>query len=278
MRILSFAVVGSFVAMAIACGGAGNSPPPSGLPPAASAAGASGNAPLVSDTTTDSETAPTESIARSEPPETELERKYYIRMRSKNLDVLHPATMSVGNLGTITAPVHVQQIVSDGVMLCRCDDQMFLLSGFNTRGTVDDRNISIADSVVAVTGTQSYTTVLGATKTVFVVQAVNTDRMDAKLREEEWNDREKAIALEEANRQRLAAEEREQKEAHRVAVTRMWKTSDGLFTVDAEFVSKVGVRVKLRRTDNAKEVFVEIERLSDEDRKWLEDRSTKLQK
>lgn len=116
---------------------------------------------------------------------------------------------------------------------------------------------------------------LGATKTVFVVEAFNTDRMDATLRDEERVDREMAQALQDADRERREAEAREQKEARRVAVTRSWKSADGAFSVEAEFVSKVGERVKLKRIDNDAEVFVEVSRLSEADQEWIKDWSAR---
>lgn len=53
---------------------------------------------------------------------------------------------------------------------------------------------------------------------------------------------------------------------------RTWTSSDGSFKVEAEFISLGGGKVKLRRIDSKKEIQVELNKLSDDDRKWIENR------
>jgi hypothetical protein len=51
--------------------------------------------------------------------------------------------------------------------------------------------------------------------------------------------------------------------------TRTWKTSDGKFSVEAEFIDATQTEVTLRRSDNGKVVKVPIHKLSDADREWV---------
>lgn len=54
---------------------------------------------------------------------------------------------------------------------------------------------------------------------------------------------------------------------------RLWTSADGAFKIEAEFMSMIGGRVKLKRTDNEKEIQVDLAKLSEDDRKWIEDKS-----
>lgn len=53
---------------------------------------------------------------------------------------------------------------------------------------------------------------------------------------------------------------------------RTWKTADGSFSVEAEYVYFGNGKVKLRRLDNGKEILVEREILSDDDKAWIDER------
>ena len=57
--------------------------------------------------------------------------------------------------------------------------------------------------------------------------------------------------------------------------SRVWKTADGKFSVEAEFVGFENDIVQLRRTDNNKTVSVPIEKLSRRDQKYIRNHSKK---
>lgn len=50
---------------------------------------------------------------------------------------------------------------------------------------------------------------------------------------------------------------------------RFWKTADGAFTVEAQFVGKIGELVRLKRKDNDKVISVPLEKLSDGDQVYV---------
>jgi hypothetical protein len=50
---------------------------------------------------------------------------------------------------------------------------------------------------------------------------------------------------------------------------RVWKTSDGAFSVEAQFVGKIGDTVRLKRKDNDKVISVPLEKLGDADQTYV---------
>lgn len=50
---------------------------------------------------------------------------------------------------------------------------------------------------------------------------------------------------------------------------RLWKTADGAFSVEAQFVGKIGELVRLKRKDNDKVISVPLDRLSDGDQTFV---------
>ena len=53
---------------------------------------------------------------------------------------------------------------------------------------------------------------------------------------------------------------------------RTWKSKSGTFSTEATFVSKLGNKVKLKKADG-KVITVDADKLSEEDREWLDKRA-----
>jgi hypothetical protein len=80
--------------------------------------------------------------------------------------------LAVGDAGFFTSAVKIRQVISPGMVLAGYpDDAPYILSGINTSGLTDDKLVWLRQAV-AVTGTEKYTTVLGAGKTVLRVDVV----------------------------------------------------------------------------------------------------------
>lgn len=80
-----------------------------------------------------------------------------------------PRPLSVGDAGNFGWPVRVAQVIDPKNAVIEYSDSTLWLSGFNTSGWTDDTSRSIT-SPVEITGTKSYTTVLGGQKTVLMVE------------------------------------------------------------------------------------------------------------
>ena len=80
-----------------------------------------------------------------------------------------------------------------------------------------------------------------------------------------------ARAEKEYQKRKLDAEVLKKQEQLRRAQerTRTWKDVSGSFSVEAEFKGMLNSVVRLKRVDDGKEVAVDIERLSDEDKDWI---------
>ncbi len=74
-----------------------------------------------------------------------------------------------------------------------------------------------------------------------------------------------AEAERQAEEKRVADEARRRKEA-----TRTWTESETERTIDAEFISYTGGKIKLRKS-NGQEVVLPLERLSEQDQAWVHD-------
>jgi hypothetical protein len=190
-------------------------------------------------------------------------------LSGRSIPTLDPASMSVRQVGYIKSPVRIQQVLGGSSCLAESREQWFILKGVSMANAVDDKTVSIGSIVVCVTGTQQYTTVLGATKTVYVVEAFDTTEADALFAKET----QRRAEIEERERieheAELAAVKKRMAEKLKAEKTRTWQTADAKFSVEAEFITKAGNQVKLRRVDNGKEIIIPAEKLSQADLDWL---------
>ena len=81
----------------------------------------------------------------------------------------------------------------------------------------------------------------------------------------EADQKREAQARLEAAEKRIADEAQRKKDA-----TRTWTESETERTIDAQFVSYAGGKIKLRKS-NGQEVVLPLERLSEEDQAWVHD-------
>lgn len=80
--------------------------------------------------------------------------------------IMPPLRLSVGAIGTIDGPVKVFQVVDDQNVMIHYHNLLLWLHGVSTITAVDDGWTTIIPALI-ITGIKSYTTVMGARKTVY---------------------------------------------------------------------------------------------------------------
>lgn len=189
--------------------------------------------------------------------------------------------MRIGEWGNLPT-VEVFQVVNASEVLVKADDELFMLTGVRTSGMVDGRNYSLSDAF-EVEGTRRYSTAIGASKQVLSLRIISGRAATAIVNEANQAMLERAVnvARAEAAEQRAAkekeaadkvAQEVASQEADTAAKRRTWNSADGKFTVEAEFISSGGGKVKLRRLDNGKELSLDANILSPADLAWIKSR------
>lgn len=78
-------------------------------------------------------------------------------------------TFAVDNFGKCPYTAKIIQILDDQNMLVEIQDKTIMARGFPTKGLVDGQTISFA-TLVAVTGTTRYSTAIGSSNTVFLLE------------------------------------------------------------------------------------------------------------
>lgn len=133
---------------------------------------------------------------------------------------------------------------------------------------VDGQGISLP--LAKVTGTTQYTTILGANKTVLVLEAFgDIDEARRQMRVEAIERRAEMDRIEaerKAEAERLAAEKAAE---IRAAQFRVWETADAKFSVNARLERLSGDKVTLERQDNGELVEVDSTLLSDDDQEYI---------
>jgi hypothetical protein len=141
-----------------------------------------------------------------------------------------------------------------------------------TAGLVDDADYTLG-RVLEITGTERYTTVTDASKTVFVLRPINVDRYRAAFDEpERVKAANEAAALEremaEAERQKLLEVEK--------SLTRTWMDTTGKFATKGVLVEIMpGPKAKIKR-EYGTIIEVEFFKLSKADRTWISDEGRAL--
>jgi len=123
-----------------------------------------------------------------------------------------------------------------------------IIYGWPTQGMTDSQKLK-PRGLFEVTGTERYTSVAGAVRTVFTLTWYDTDALLPYLK----GDTPAATT----------------RHGHRSPyVSRTWTDSTGKFTVEAKYRGVVGGKVRLEKADGSI-VFVPIERLSKRDQEWI---------
>jgi hypothetical protein len=173
----------------------------------------------------------------------------------------------VGIIARMITPARIVQVMEDDCLVIKRYDSSLILRGVETDGLADGQYIKVS-APVKITGTESFETVLGARKTLFVLEPVMI-RVD---RVAENASRERVAAEEKARTERLATEEKAReaaKAADEAARWRTWTRSGEQF--EARFGGLVSRWVVLVQEDGTK-VKVHMDELSDEDREWIRNR------
>lgn len=267
----------SFLAICIACGGSG-----SGSIPNSSRS----TPPQVSSNQSKSRPEKTNVVNQDSLPRSQANRepkkdyvlegvKLWIRQGEPEIDRL-----AVGEVGSVPN-LEITQIINNRTALCMVGDsgQIVMVKNFNFAGSVDGRRISLPYAEVS--GTTQYETVLGAVKTVFVLEGYgDLDRARAEVEKEresemiEENIRRQTRDRELAAKQAAEEEEKAKEEARlakelRESQFRTWETADGKFSVEARLERYSAGKVVLERRDNGEMVDVSEELLSLADQQYI---------
>ena len=133
------------------------------------------------------------------------------------------------------------------------------LTGYSTDGLVDGQRVRLV-GLVETTGTKTYPTAAGTTKTVRVVRLVDRDRM-AQMEAKLEANRTAAAARPKREADAIAWQERWAKEK------RTWKDKTGRFSVDAVYDGHLGDgNIRLLKEDKT-EIIIHLSKLSDSDRR-----------
>lgn len=171
------------------------------------------------------------------------------------IPVLAVGSLSKGDIGflgrsqTLLAEIKILQVISDSKLLVTVDDVVLMLSGLGTTGLTDGSVLDPKNAFV-VAGTESYTALNGAKRTVLLLEYVP---------------REKLLEIHASAQKIMPKRPRQYRE---------WKSLNGGFTVSAEYQHDDGKAVTLLK-ENGSTVVVPITKLSKEDRQWLENESHK---
>lgn len=147
-----------------------------------------------------------------------------------------------GDVGALKYNYTIDQIINENSLLMSNGGGSYILRGISTHNLVDDTPISIPGFCI-VEGPESYTTVLGAKRTVIALRVLSNEQAEKMVL-------------------------RAGKEFPPPFQGRTWETADRKFSTEAEYVSHDKKTVTLRNREG-KEITVEIIKLSRDDREWL---------
>jgi hypothetical protein len=139
----------------------------------------------------------------------------------------------------------------------------FWLTGFSTKGVVDDDKV-IIPWVVNVTDTKKYNG-----NTILLIEPC------VKTKKEQQAEAAAAQREQQENQSRAKAE-LERKAAAERARWRVWTDASRTHKLEARFKWMLGDKVKLVKRDGT-ELSIALEKLSEDDQRWIQDRTKKKQ-
>ena len=92
--------------------------------------------------------------------------------------ILNFAVGAIGKLTQDDRVVRIVQVLGPGQMIVEIDDNWVMLKGFKTEGLVDGKVAQLSD-IIHIDGTYRYTTVMGASKTIFKAVPFDDSRVRA---------------------------------------------------------------------------------------------------
>lgn len=216
--------------------------------------------------------------AREKRDAVEKYSRLYIDPRKKELENLplsydaeRPSMPFSGSLpGIIRWKPYVFQVVDDDEVLLRIfKDTILYFKGVATEGMVDGEYINL-DGAYHSTGTTTYETASGGSKTVRVIEPFDTSEADEIIKETAAKLRSDIAAAKSessATKEKALAEKR-------LSLTREFTDTTGTFKVKAEYTGYASGNVRLKK-ENGETISVPLAKLSDADRRWVAEQNAR---
>lgn len=198
-----------------------------------------------------------------------LEKKPFDKDAFQNAPYIPEFVWAAGSVGTIGHGAEIIQIVSDSEAICKCHDQTaFWISGLSTTGLADGAYLKLSDWLWRVKGQRQYVTAMSSQRTVHEIEPIGKFEEVKKYR-----DFFNFVALDKRYAKSLTAEKNKAKFAAAALEERElrnWSDLSGKFSIKARMKSAGMGQVKLIKEDGT-ELSVVIEKLSETDRKYIDD-------
>ncbi len=166
----------------------------------------------------------------------------------------------VGDRLNFARAVKVVQVINEEEMLVDAGDQWYWVKGIGTKKLADGVYVDLTDTVFKYAGTKSYSTALGARKTVYAVDAET--KAEAEARKKTARDAEKIARAKEANealrdcRTLLARSQKAEREGRR------YDAYDWLVTARKRCVQVVERFPGTKAAEEAERILHDTERLA----------------
>jgi hypothetical protein len=216
--------------------------------------------------------------AREKRSVTERYERLYIDPRKKELADL-PLTytderpsmpFSGSHPGIIRWKPYVFQVIDDDEVLLRVfKDTILYFKGVATEGMVDGEYINL-DGAYHSTGTTTYQTASGGSKTVRVIEPFDTSSADAIISEKHVEFLDRLTA----EMKKLTAANKKETADIRESLTREFTDITGTFKVKAEYAGYASGNVRLKK-ENGETISVPLAKLSDTDRRWVAEQTAR---
>ncbi len=175
----------------------------------------------------------------------------------KQIPNLHPSYLSVGDIGSLYAGLEIGQILNDKEMFIipyRLKITAYtrkinmgpriLFRGWSTKNYTTGQRI-ISNEWTKVTGTYKYTTVMGGTNTIFIIEPLNIEKLKPFLKIDKPNQLKTTLKS-----------------------LRIWTDKTGRFSIKASFMGYLDGKVKLYK-ENKQTIIININNLSIDDQNYI---------
>ncbi len=200
--------------------------------------------------------------------------------------------ISTGKLGFLCFPENwilesnrfqVFQVVDANNMLLTIDEKIYWIKGVSTQNVVNDSKVTL-NQLFYVNGTKRYSTALGGSNTIFVLEAVHfTPKALQSYKDDtkktailslvgEWLNAQLQRAQKREEAENLKQQQLEKEASIEAARWRVWTKANGTTIGKARFMFVINGKVKLKTADG-KFLLVPVKDLKAADQEWIRKRT-----